>query len=114
MSFIWQESGGQQVWLCLLTLLVVPLSTVPLELQRRIINDAFARLPQLRGQSWVRAKRPPISVVGNQKVNLPALVDKLTSTDVKLRREGANGLALLGPVIALLAIRRRVVRITAG
>ena len=40
-GFIWQESGRQQVWLCLLTLLVVPLSTVPLELQRRIINDAL-------------------------------------------------------------------------
>ena len=40
-GFIWQESGRQQVGLCLLTLLVVPLSTVPLELQRRIINDAL-------------------------------------------------------------------------
>src|SRR5882724_4284038 len=40
-DFIWKQSGRQQVWLCLLTLLVVPLSAVPLELQRRIINDAL-------------------------------------------------------------------------
>jgi ABC-type multidrug transport system fused ATPase/permease subunit len=40
-TFIWQESGRQQIWLCLLTAVVVPLSTVPLELQRRIINDAL-------------------------------------------------------------------------
>jgi HEAT repeat protein/S1-C subfamily serine protease len=61
------------------------------------INKTFAAVPALRGQSWVRAKRPPIAVGGSQKVNLPDLVDKLTSTDVKQRREGANGLALLGP-----------------
>jgi ABC-type multidrug transport system fused ATPase/permease subunit len=42
-AFIWRESGRQQMWLCLLTLAVVPLSMVPLELQRRIVNDALGR-----------------------------------------------------------------------
>ena len=27
-SFIWRESGRQQIWLCLLTLVIVPLSAV--------------------------------------------------------------------------------------
>jgi len=46
-TFIWRESGRQQIWLCLLTLMVVPLSAVPLELQRRVINDALgARNPR--------------------------------------------------------------------
>lgn len=40
-SFIWQSSRRQQVWLVLLTLMVAPMSMVPLELQRRIVDDAI-------------------------------------------------------------------------
>src|SRR5258708_12914359 len=40
-TFIWQEGGRPPVRRCLLTGVVVPLSTVPLELQRRLINDAL-------------------------------------------------------------------------
>jgi ABC-type bacteriocin/lantibiotic exporter with double-glycine peptidase domain len=40
-AFIWQSSRRQQVWLVLLTLLVAPMSMVPLELQRRIVDDAI-------------------------------------------------------------------------
>ncbi len=39
--YIWRVSGRRQVALCLLTGVVVALSALPLELQRRIINDAF-------------------------------------------------------------------------
>jgi hypothetical protein len=39
--YIWTISGRDQIGLCLLTLLVFPLSMAPLELQRRIINDAI-------------------------------------------------------------------------
>jgi len=39
--FIWQSSRRQQVWLVLLTLLVAPMSMIPLELQRRIVDDAI-------------------------------------------------------------------------
>lgn len=42
-AFIWRASARGQVILCLLTLLVVPLSMVPLELQRRILEDALGR-----------------------------------------------------------------------
>ncbi len=42
--FVWKVSGPQQVRLCLLTLLLFPLSLVPLELQRRIINSALAQV----------------------------------------------------------------------
>jgi ABC-type bacteriocin/lantibiotic exporter with double-glycine peptidase domain len=38
--FIWQSSRKQQIGLVLLTLVVAPMSMVPLELQRRIVDDA--------------------------------------------------------------------------
>jgi ABC-type multidrug transport system fused ATPase/permease subunit len=40
--FIWEVSGRDQLRLCLLTGIVVGLTMVPLELQRRIVNDAVA------------------------------------------------------------------------
>lgn len=39
-TYVWQVSRAQQLRLVLLTLLVFPLSMVPLELQRRIVNAA--------------------------------------------------------------------------
>ena len=41
-AYVWKISGAQQVRLSLLTLLVFPLSLAPIELQRRIIDDAVA------------------------------------------------------------------------
>lgn len=40
-SYIWTVNPGRQVLLILLTLMVFPLAMVPLELQRRIIDDAI-------------------------------------------------------------------------
>jgi ABC-type bacteriocin/lantibiotic exporter with double-glycine peptidase domain len=40
LGYVWRVSATQQVRLVLLTLIVFPLSTVPLELQRRIVNGA--------------------------------------------------------------------------
>lgn len=40
-TFIWRSSHRQQVWLVLLTLIVAPMSMIPLELQRRIVDDAI-------------------------------------------------------------------------
>ncbi|WP_374654060.1 ABC transporter transmembrane domain-containing protein [Dongia sp.] len=39
--FIWRVSGRKQVLLCLLTVIVALLTAVPLELQRRIVDDAI-------------------------------------------------------------------------
>ncbi|WP_374309702.1 ABC transporter transmembrane domain-containing protein [Dongia sp.] len=39
--FIWRVSGRKQIFLCLLTIVVSMLTTVPLELQRRIVDDAI-------------------------------------------------------------------------
>lgn len=39
--FIWQISGRRQILLCVLTLIVSLLTTLPLELQRRIVDDAI-------------------------------------------------------------------------
>lgn len=39
--FIWQVSGRRQILLCLLTVVVSLLTTLPLELQRRIVDDAI-------------------------------------------------------------------------
>jgi len=40
-SFIWRSSKRQQIWLVALTLIVAPMSMIPLELQRRIVDDAI-------------------------------------------------------------------------
>ena len=41
-SYIVKVSGKQQVRLCLLTVLIFPLTLAPLELQRRIVDGAVA------------------------------------------------------------------------
>lgn len=41
-AYVWRVSAKQQLRLCLLTVLVFPLSLAPLELQRRIVDDAIA------------------------------------------------------------------------
>jgi ABC-type bacteriocin/lantibiotic exporter with double-glycine peptidase domain len=40
-AFAWRQSRRHQPWLCLLAVLIVPLTMVPLELQRRIIDRAI-------------------------------------------------------------------------
>ena len=40
-QYIWRVTGRRQVMLCALTAIVVALTAAPLELQRRIVNDAF-------------------------------------------------------------------------
>jgi ABC-type bacteriocin/lantibiotic exporter with double-glycine peptidase domain len=52
--WVWRTSGREQLGLCLLTVLVFPLSMLPLELQRRMVDDALGdrnldRLLQLAG-----------------------------------------------------------------
>jgi ABC-type bacteriocin/lantibiotic exporter with double-glycine peptidase domain len=42
-GYIWQRTARQQIALALLSVVVFLLSAVPLELQRRIVNDAIAR-----------------------------------------------------------------------
>ncbi|WP_206419844.1 ABC transporter transmembrane domain-containing protein [Minwuia thermotolerans] len=41
LQFVWRMSGHHQIWLCLLALTVAALSMAPLELQRRIVNQAL-------------------------------------------------------------------------
>ena len=45
-GYIWRASGKHQLGLALLSIAVFALSAVPLELQRRIVNDA------IRGDAW--------------------------------------------------------------
>lgn len=40
-TYIWTESRSRQVWICVLTMVLAPLMMVPLELQRRIVNEAL-------------------------------------------------------------------------
>jgi len=42
-GYIWQSSARHQAGLCLLSVTVFALSAVPLEIQRRIVNDAIER-----------------------------------------------------------------------
>lgn len=39
-AYVWKVSGRQQIWLCVLTVLLFPLTLAPLELQRRIVDGA--------------------------------------------------------------------------
>ncbi len=39
--FIWRTSGSHQIWLATLSAIVFGLTAAPLEIQRRIVNDAF-------------------------------------------------------------------------
>jgi ABC-type multidrug transport system fused ATPase/permease subunit len=39
--YVWQTSRSRQIMICLLTMLLAPLMTVPLELQRRIVDYAL-------------------------------------------------------------------------
>lgn len=41
-AYVFATTGGQQLRLCLLTSLVFPLTLLPLELQRRIVDDAVS------------------------------------------------------------------------
>lgn len=47
-AFIWKTSRREQILLCAITLVVAGMSMVPLELQRRIVNDAIENA-DLRG-----------------------------------------------------------------
>ena len=40
-SFIWRTSGSHQIWLAILSAIVFGLTAAPLEIQRRVVNDAF-------------------------------------------------------------------------
>ena len=42
-SFAWRQSRRHQPWLCLLAVLIVPLTMVPLELRRRIVDRAIGQ-----------------------------------------------------------------------
>src|SRR5437016_123466 len=39
--YVWRTSRSKQIAICLLTMVLAPLSTVPLELQRRIVDYAL-------------------------------------------------------------------------
>lgn len=39
--YIWTQSRRQQIWICVLTMILAPLMMVPLELQRQITNHAL-------------------------------------------------------------------------
>lgn len=41
-KYIWFMSGRHQIWLCVIALLIAALSTIPLELQRQIINRGIS------------------------------------------------------------------------
>src|SRR5215472_9540600 len=43
LGYIWRRSGTHQAALCALAVLVFLISAVPLEIQRRLVNDAIAK-----------------------------------------------------------------------
>jgi len=53
-AYIWRTTRREQLRICLLVAFVAPLSMVPLELQRRMIDDAITRV-DLRALLWLAA-----------------------------------------------------------
>lgn len=51
-AFVWRESRSRQLVICLLTMLLAPLMMVPLEIQRRIVDDAVPA-GSLNGLFWL-------------------------------------------------------------
>lgn len=41
LRYVWRMSGRHQIWICLLAILVAVLSMVPLELQRRLVDEVI-------------------------------------------------------------------------
>ena len=41
LGYVWRMSGRHQIWICLLAVATAGLTAVPLELQRRIVNDGI-------------------------------------------------------------------------
>lgn len=41
LRYVWRMSGSHQIWICLLALFVAGLSMIPLELQRRIVDEVI-------------------------------------------------------------------------
>src|SRR3546814_5242216 len=39
--YLWRMSGRHQLWICLLAIVVAALTAVPLELQRRIVDEVI-------------------------------------------------------------------------
>src|SRR3546814_12499082 len=39
--YLWRMSGRHQLWICLLAIMVAALTAVPLELQRRIVDEVI-------------------------------------------------------------------------
>lgn len=42
-GYIWSESRSKQAWISVLTMILAPMMMVPLELQRRIVNEAVQK-----------------------------------------------------------------------
>src|SRR3546814_10738881 len=40
-GYVWRMSGSHQVWICLLAVVVAGLTAIPLELQRRIVDEVM-------------------------------------------------------------------------
>jgi ABC-type bacteriocin/lantibiotic exporter with double-glycine peptidase domain len=53
-AFAWRESRRHQPWLCLLALSIFPLTMAPLELQRRMVDQAIGR-QELQLLFWLGA-----------------------------------------------------------
>jgi len=51
-QFVWKQTASQQIVVCLIALLTLPLTLAPMELQRRIIDDAVGG-SDLRLMAWL-------------------------------------------------------------
>lgn len=92
--YIWRASAKHQVWLCVLSVIVFALSAVPLELQRRLVNDAIAR-GALDAILWLAIAYAGVSLAeGGTKLLLNIYRSWVSERAVQDMRHGIGGLTV--------------------
>ncbi len=91
-GYIWKISAPHQVGLCLLSVTVFALSAVPLELQRRIVNDAIAK-GAVEVILWLAVAYAAVSLLeGAVKLGLNIYRSWVSEVTVRKLRKGIGAL----------------------
>src|SRR5262245_35672055 len=92
--YIWRASARHQLALCALSVVVFGLSAVPLELQRRIVNDAIKR-GALDAILWLALAYAGVAIAeGGIKLFLNIYRSWVSERAVQDMRRGVGGLTV--------------------
>ena len=91
-GYIWKISAAHQVGLCALSVIVFALSAVPLELQRRIVNDAIAK-GAIDSIIWLAIAYAAVALLeGAVKLSLNIYRSWVSEVTVRKLRKGIGAL----------------------